>query len=549
MQSKFHINYIDLPRWLLLVLMFCAGHVWSFDEERLRLRLEYFDEQPSESRPLPLVNPLEVNQLYQRVNFRPLWILEDNGKPNDRAHYLVTQIENVWMHGLNSEDYHLSLILQKMDRPAGEDRLSDGRSIDLELLLSDAAMLLAHHLKHGKVDSETLEIKPFNDAELISELANIGREKDLADWLENKIPTGSVYKSMVKELVRLRSRNKPDAIQLSGAIKLNQEHPDIFTIRKILREFEYLTETENDSPKYDSVTFAAVKKFQQEHSLEDDGVIGVNTRAALVALVNGDREKLRVNMERWRWLPETLGRNYISVNIASFNLRYIYDGKEQLRMKTIVGRNYRKSPIFSADMTYVVVNPSWSVPYTIASQDLLPKIQANSQFLADMGMVVYEGWGESQKVVDPAAVNWQALTPKRFPYHIRQSPGEKNALGKVKFMFPNEHSVYLHDTPDKSLFQKSERAFSSGCIRLESPLLLLEAIERNHAALQPSKLEEILASGKETTLRLKEKIPVHLQYFTVWQDGDSRLHYRNDLYQRDAAILQALDQPLNKKNK
>ena len=244
-------------------------------------------------------------------------------------------------------------------------------------------------------------------------------------------------------------------------------------------------------------------------------------------------------MERFRWLPE-FGERYLLVDIAAFRLTAWANGEQQLAMNTVVGKSYRQTPIFSGNMRYVVLNPSWDVPHKIASQDILARVQANPAYLAETGMQVFQGWGADQTPIDPAQVDWNALPPKTFPYRLRQPPGPKNALGKVKFMFPNEHSVYLHDTNAPELFNKSERSFSSGCIRLEKPLALLDYLFASHPTWNGERRAATLAGGKETTAMLAEPMPVHLVYLTANVNDSGDVVYRKDIYQRDSRILAGL---------
>ncbi|TNC81237.1 MAG: hypothetical protein C9356_10245 [Oleiphilus sp.] len=284
--------------------------------------------------------------------------------------------------------------------------------------------------------------------------------------------------------------------------------------------------------------------FQAEHNLKNDGVLGPASYRLLQKQAFGDIDTVRVNLERWRWMPRSQPTSYVSVNIPSFELELVQEARSKLSMDAIIGRSYRMTPVMEEQIRYVVLNPSWFVPHKIASNDLLPKIQANQNYFDEIGMEVLQGVGNELRVINPASMDWNAISSADFPYRLRQKPGPKNALGKVKFIFPNAHNVYLHDTNDPSLFSQSERSFSSGCIRIAKPMELLFSVFENHPTMSQEKIQSLLDSGKETTVYLEKPLPVRIQYWTTWVDSDGNPHYRHDLYQRDKRILDQLNLPI-----
>ena len=284
-------------------------------------------------------------------------------------------------------------------------------------------------------------------------------------------------------------------------------------------------------------------RFQRRHGLDADGVVGPATLAALNVPARERVRQIDVNLERWRWLPQDLGRHYILLNIANFELAVVDDSRVTLNMRTVVGRTYRRTPVFSDRVTYMVLNPRWSVPYNIATQDILPKLKADPNYLANMNMKLFEGWGADRRELSQSDVDWSQVTARSFNYHLRQEPGPSNALGQVKFMFPNPFNVYLHDTSARELFARTERTFSSGCIRLERPLDLAEYLLSDNGKWTRADLDRAVASGVEQTVNLSAPMPVHLLYWTAWSETEGPVQFRADIYSRDAPVRDALDEP------
>ena len=287
---------------------------------------------------------------------------------------------------------------------------------------------------------------------------------------------------------------------------------------------------------YEGAIVDAVKRFQRRHGLEPDGVIGTQTLVALNIPVEQRLRQIVLAMERWRWMPEELGAHYVLVNIAGFQLRRIEQGKLKEKMRVIVGKPYRRTPVFSDTMKYVEINPFWTVPYSIATRDKLPVLKKNPASLAGAGFEAFNG---SQKI-SLTGVDWSRYSGRNFPFTLRQKPGPKNALGRVKFMFPNRFNVYLHDTPQRGLFEKTTRAFSSGCIRLHRPIDLADQLLSQESGWSRPRIESVLTSGKRTVVSLTKPIAVHLTYSTAWRGEDGSIQFRNDIYRRDLRLYKAL---------
>jgi L,D-transpeptidase YcbB len=271
--------------------------------------------------------------------------------------------------------------------------------------------------------------------------------------------------------------------------------------------------------------------------------VGRDTLAALNVPTVERVRQLEVNLERWRWLPAELGRRYVLVNIASYQLSVVEENETVLDMRVVVGRPYRRTPVFSDRIRYLVLNPDWQVPDVIARKDIVPQLRKDPAYIERMRFAVLKGWGAQTQEIQPASINWRRINAERFPYRLRQAPGPNNALGRIRFMFPNSHNIYLHDSPARELFRKDSRSFSSGCIRVEKPLELAAYLLRGTSLGNLSELQAELAAGQTRTVPLPEAVPVHLLYWTAWMDGEGVLHFRPDIYGRDLTLRQALEQP------
>ncbi|HZC01403.1 MAG TPA: L,D-transpeptidase family protein, partial [Gammaproteobacteria bacterium] len=278
----------------------------------------------------------------------------------------------------------------------------------------------------------------------------------------------------------------------------------------------------------------------QRHGLAADGVVGASTLAALNVPVGARIRQIELNMERWRWLPQDLGERYILVNIANFALDVVENGQSVLTMRVVAGKPTRRTPFFSAQMTYVVLSPHWYVPPTIAIQDKLPLIRRDPKYMARQNLKIFSDGPGGATRVDPRAIDWSSVSARNFPYRLRQDPGPRNALGRVKFMFPNSYHVYLHDTPSRELFARAERAFSSGCIRLEKPIELAEYLLRDDPRWSRQSILSSIDRGREQVVHLPAPIPVHLFYWTTWMSDEGVVHFRKDIYERDHVLDGAL---------
>ncbi len=322
-----------------------------------------------------------------------------------------------------------------------------------------------------------------------------------------------------------------DSSQYSFVDTLSMEI-DTLTLTKdsLLAEVEMVY----DSAYFDSTLLKYVKKFQYDYGLKADGIVGPNTIAKLNGSLDNQLKQIEINLERWRWLPRDIGGDYILVNVAGFYLDVFEQDSSKLNKKVMVGTPRTKTPIFSNMMQYIELNPYWTVPYSIATREMLPKIKKDPGYLARNNYKLLSGG----KAVNPYAVDWTNVKRGSFPYIIRQNPGSNNALGEIKFMFPNRYSVYLHDTQSKDKFVEPSRAFSHGCVRLEKPMELAEYLFRKDNKYTPEKLDQLLKKRKNKRIDLEKPIPIYLLYWTAWVDRSGKLHLQEDVYKRDNALVE-----------
>lgn len=283
---------------------------------------------------------------------------------------------------------------------------------------------------------------------------------------------------------------------------------------------------------FDLSTEKAVKFFQKRHNLMADGIVEKNTLAALNISIEQRIKQIKINLNRWKQMPAVMEDYYIFVNTADFSLELVENDSLVLEMKVIVGRNYRKTPVIHSSVTGIIFNPYWYIPPGILKNDILPKIKKDSSFVKRMRMRIYETspGNKSKKEINPDQINWKEINSADFPYQIVQSPGLNNPMGAMKFSIPNNYLVYLHDTPDKELFEKKKRTFSSGCIRISKAKDLADYILKD---MPDVNTDSIIKSKKTVTVTLATPVKIYIEYFTCWVDENGTINFREDIYGRD----------------
>ncbi len=302
--------------------------------------------------------------------------------------------------------------------------------------------------------------------------------------------------------------------------------------RRLIGTDDLTNKGTKDENTFDEELHNAIVRFQRRHGLKEDGVVGPETIKALNVPVEKRIHQIEINMEKLKLMPQDMGKRYIAVNIAAFELEVVEDDNSVMSMRVIVGRPYQRSPLFSAKMTHLVFNPSWYVPNSIATKEILPKVKKESDYLVKEGIKVFEKEKGYRKELDASAINWADVTVDSFQYRFVQVPGILNPLGQLKFVFPNKYNVYLHDTPAKVLFERSSRAFSHGCIRIEKPVELATYLLRDDPAWTHEKILAMTDMGKEVKVQIPSPVYVHILYLTAWVDRDNILQFREDVYGR-----------------
>jgi len=472
------------------------------------------------------------------------YYLEEKGKllwvGTGRMPQLLDSMRNAEREGLFSSDYPTDYLQQLLDAAPQADAKSQAV---VELLYSAFFLKFANDIKAGrvlpkKVDPELYwQTKEVDQAQAMRLLASSpGMQQFITDW-EPALPAYKILKARLatyRELAQSRSWPK---FPPGETLKPGMDDPRVPVLRERLAGEgpEGAMAAAEQGTVYKGRIVEAMKRFQEEHGLEPDGVIGFKTIVALNITLEERVRQIVVSMERWRWIPEDLGRDYLLVNIAGFHLTRFENGRFAERKRVIVGKTYHRTPAFSNEIKYLEFNPYWNVPYSIATREMLPKLQKSSGALSSSFEVL-----SGDRVINPRSVDWRQYSRSSFPFSVRQKPGPKNALGQVKFMFPNRFNVYLHDTPDRSLFDKTFRSFSHGCVRVHEPIDLAGAVLRRNEGWDRARIDGVLASGERTVVNLDTPLPVHIVYSTAWVAEDGSVRFYVDFYQRDEKLYQAL---------
>ncbi len=522
--------------YLLFVVSLFSVDLYAYTtnyylDETIRKKVEDIQLTQKLNNAYPVYCNKLVNEAYLHHNFEPYW--EDNSNASD----LLSALRNSFVDGLNPDDYHLQEIEKLISQENGNDKAN------LDILLTDAFILYLSHLSSGKINPETIDAQWHipEDAQNPLTFFYLADSEDIGDIVALAMPQNNSYQLLKEELAYYRTlaeKQQPEPIPSGEKIKPGMSDNRISLIRKTLN---FLNDNEVvDSlllNTYDNNLKAEIIAFQKHYGLEALGNIGAQTIEALNTPVLNRIATIEANMERLRWLPRKQSNFCIMVNIANFELQVKRDGQIVQKHKVVVGKPYRMTPVFTATMQYLVLNSTWTVPPTILKKDIIPEIRKDRQTLTRKNIKVYDNSGN---LIDTSKVDWTSHDV--FSYTYRQDAGATNALGAVKFMFPNSYDVYLHDTPSKELFNQTDRAFSSGCIRVQKPLELAEYLLNDADKYSLEQLNKIIATGATQTVLLKEKPQVFLLYFTSWVDEDGTVNFRKDIYNRDAALIKALKQ-------
>ena len=443
---------------------------------------------------VPIQAAALMHDVYAQANFEPLWLRD--GVP-ERLHPVAERLEQ---QGLNPGDLPLEALSRAYlrYRQAG----SDTDLVAADLLATEALIRAGYQLRFGKVDPTSLDNDwNFNRSIVdgkkpVRAIRQAINAPDLGVFLDDYFPRGPVYQATMAALAKYRAISKAGAwpvVPDGATLREGATDPRVMPLRARLRVTGQLDPADDTgSEVYDAKLVEAVTLFQDQHGLDIDGAVGPGTRSAMNVPVRVRVDQLRLALERMRWIQKDIKDDALYVNIAGFRLFMMQEGKFTWESRVVVGKKYRKTPTFRGDIQYLVLNPTWTVPPGILRKDKLPAIKRDPSYLARTNISVLTRDGVE---VDPSTIDWQSMNANNFPYILRQRPGPDNALGQVKFIFPNKHFVFLHDTPSRALFDHSERAFSSGCIRVENPLDLAERLLADRPEWDRAAIDKQLATG------------------------------------------------------
>jgi L,D-transpeptidase YcbB len=479
-------------------------------------------------------------RLYEARAFAPTW------RSQAQIDSLLETIDEGYKEGLDPRDYHVDQVRAARAAFANVDALTAAERAALDVMLTDSVIRLGYHLRFGKIDPVALNPNWNLKQDLMGRdpavtIQNAIEAPSMREFADTAIPRVFLYRRFKEALAKYRE------IASSGGWPIVAPGPTLkpgMTDARVPKLAERLAITgdldahiaSGATTSYSDLVVEGVKHFQDRHGLAVDGALGPGTLAALNVPVEMRIEQIRVNLERARWVFYDPESEFLVVNIAGFKVYLVRRGEIVWRSRVQVGKPYRRTPIFASTLSYVVLNPTWTVPPTILRQDYLPQLRRNPEYLAERNIDVLDRAG---KPVEQSSIDWSSA--RSLQYQLVQRPGPTNALGRVKFMFPNEYFVYLHDTPSRDLFDKESRAFSSGCIRVENPLELADIVIGDKWPRE--RIDAAIAEGRTQTVILDKPIAVKLLYWTTEVDGTGRVSFFPDVYSRDDALITALAQP------
>lgn len=463
----------------------------------------------------------EMGGFYEKRGFQPAWFTPAGLRP--QAAELIQAIPAFGVDGLEIRRYQpgrLQALVDGMKEVKDfDDPQTQRQLVDLDVELTYTYLSLASHLAIGRLQPDKLRVEWYTKPRNVDLDARLGQAlaaddaQEMVKILRSLTPPYPDYQRLAKALVDLHgiaAKGGWGTVPGGPALKTGDHGPRVAALRHRL--------SVPGGDAFDEPLAAAVSRFQQRTGLEVTGKVDEDTLAELNVPVEDRIQQIKVNMERWRWLPGTFGDRYILVNVPEFKLDLVEGGKSVYTMRVVVGKEQSRTPAFSDKMTYIEVNPYWNIPPSIAKNEILPKVAADPGYLASHNMEVIPGTDGQ----------------------LRQLPGGDNALGRLKFMFPNEFNIYLHDTPADHLFNRAERDFSHGCIRLEKPVELANVLLKGDPKWTPEALQAVIDSGEQKTITLEHPLPVHILYWTAWVEPDGTVQFRKDIYGHDAQLEEAL---------
>jgi murein L,D-transpeptidase YcbB/YkuD len=478
-----------------------------------------------------LITPFKSKSLmdfYRSRENQTVWQSEKNRK------IILETIKRCEIEGLNPLDYSI-LKLETLEKSFND--LDEDEQVNYDLLLTYNFEKYLTHLHSGKLNPRKLYSNwDLNIDELdTNTILNNALEKDSLICITEKFePKALTYKKLIKalELINEFPEDKTQPIDTADVVKYNRNNRAIINIKKKLLYWKDLDSEDSLTSFYDEKTFEAVKKFQTRHGLISDGVIGKSTIKALNFTKEQRKHQIIVNLERWRWFSKSFAQNYVLINIPNYSLNVVEDQNVTMSKRIVVGKIKRKTPVLTSVLQTIVFNPTWTVPPTILKEDMIPGLIKDRNFLKNKGIGIYDS---DSNEVDPK--KWDENRPRGYRYV--QKPGYYNALGVVKINFPNRYSVYLHDTNHRDLFERNYRSLSSGCVRVEEPLGLIELLLDNPKKYSKEKMDSIIATKKTLFIGITKRYAIYQWYWTAWSENNE-LIFREDIYNLDADLYTQL---------
>jgi murein L,D-transpeptidase YcbB/YkuD len=503
----------------------------KWDTESSRYLEQLLKNNPGRLREL---KQAAITDFYRQRQYRLLW--SNDTKRLDRAYDLLQVIIHAQDHGLEPSDYYLDAIRGYWNSA----QLGD--SVQLDLLLSAALYryaddVYAGRFDPGKVDTEwNIQNEPIDIPALFVKVA---RRTSIDDILKQLSPQHAGYQRLKQQLRHYRELEQQGGWQRlpwGPVLEFGVQHEQVLALKRRLDVSGDLVDHPfPEMDLFDRWLEQAVMHFQQRHGLKADGKVGPQTRRSLNISVSDRIRQIRINLERWRWLPRDLGKRYLMVNMTGFELYIVENEAVVYSMPVIIGKTYRATPTFSGLVSYMEYNPYWTIPINLVFEDIIPRQIDDPGYLERKSIKLYRGWTKPREV-DPQTVDWRRLNEKRFPYWLRQEPGPKNALGRIKFIVSNPYEIYLHGTPDTHLFDRVIRSFSSGCIRVKDPVALAAFLLNDGSRQQQEEVLENIHQGTNQGVILPIAVPIYLVYWTSWVDKDGTLNFRKDIYNRDTLL-------------
>ena len=534
----------------LVLLLFTLSACRAGDRDEERVRAAISDILAADSISIPSGGDEafaeEVRAFYERRNHRPLWVTGDEDALRDA----LTLFCRADAEGMRRADYANADLLSRI-RQANEagDSEEVGARAELDVAITHTFMRYASDALGGRVSPQTLDAEwktPTTEVDILEALPDTTSEgllEVLVDRAGNRSPQYTALKDALARYRAIAQRGGWRPIPDGEAIKEGDSGARVAALIQRLAASgdvdSSLTAASPDSARFTPAVARGIERFQQRHGLDVDGVAGESVLQRLNVPIESRIRQIELNMERWRWLPAQLGSRYVHVNVPAYELHAYSGGREVMNMAVVVGDEYddRATPVFSDTMEYVVFNPYWNVPETIAAEEIVPKARSNGSYLASNDFEIVTGWNDGASVVPPSPENLNRV--EDGTYRIRQKPGAQNALGRIKFMFPNDFDIYLHDTPEDHLFERAERAASHGCIRLERPVEFGEFV-LGEEEWPEERIRDQFDSGEETTEPLDTPLPVFILYWTAFVDDDGLVNFREDIYGSDEELDRAL---------